>query len=137
MSIRSASLYRSAECLSKLAAHHPSQDKRFAKTKNSFKLRLRATQPPVLPAPPSEPLKLRLVRPSVSRENAERTESGSSGGKRELDDQKGRLSIKLNGERTESGSSGGRRELDETSKGRFTVKLKLPKDYKSSSAGAG
>jgi len=119
-----------------LAPHHLSQDKRFGKTKNSFKLRLRPTQPPVPPAPQSEPLKLRLVLPSVSRDNAERTESGSSAGKRELDDQKGRLSIKLNGERTESGSSGGRREVDEA-KGRITVKLKLPKDYKTSSAGAG
>lgn len=75
--------------------------------------------------------------PSVSRENAERAESESSGGKRDLDEQKGRLSIKLNGERTESGSSGGRRELDEA-KGRLTVKLKLPKDFvKPPAAGAG
>lgn len=92
LSIRSASLYRSVECLSKLAPHHLSQDKRFGKAKNSFKLRLRPTQPL---APQPEPLKVRVVRPSVSRDNAERAESGSSGGKRELFDAKGRLFVKI------------------------------------------
>ena len=110
---RSASLYRSAESLSKLAPHHPSQDKRFAKAKNSFKLRLRPTLSPAAPAPPaaptsqSESLKLRIVIPSVSRDNAERTESGSSGGKRELEESKGRLSIKLKLPKSSSAYEGG------------------------------
>jgi hypothetical protein len=47
------------------------------------------------------------VRPSGSRENAERTESGSSGGRREVDEQK------------------------------LKIVLKMPKDYKSSSVNAG
>lgn len=79
---RSASLYRSAEFLAKLAPNHVSQDKRFAKTKNLFKLRLRPTQSPAPPAPQSEPLKLRLILPSSSKDNADRAESESSGGKR-------------------------------------------------------
>jgi hypothetical protein len=106
-------LYRSAESLSKLAPHHLSQDKRFAKTKNSFKLRLRPTQSPAAstpqaaPTPQPESLKFRIVLPSVSRDNADRTESGSSGGKRELDEAKGRLSIKLKLPKSSAHEGGG------------------------------
>ena len=107
--IRSASLYRSAESLSKLAPHHLSQDKRFAKTKNSFKLRLRPTQSPAAsapapaPTPQSESLKVRLICPGY----AERTESGSSGGRRELEEGKGRISIKLKLPKSSSAHEGG------------------------------
>lgn len=102
-------MYRSAESLSKLAPHHLSQDKRFAKTKNSFKLRLRPTQSPAASAPTatptlSESLKVRLV---VPRDNAERTESGSSVGKRELDEAKGRISFKLKLPKSSSAHEGG------------------------------
>ncbi|XP_024359807.1 transcription initiation factor TFIID subunit 2 isoform X2 [Physcomitrium patens] len=90
---RSASLYRSAEYLSKLAPKHASQDTGSAKAKNAFKLRLRPAQSPV-PAQP-EPLKLRLVLPSSSKDDANRKDIDSSGSEREMDEQKGRFSIKL------------------------------------------
>lgn len=90
-------MYRSVECLAKLAPSQPSQDKRFVKTKNSFKVRLRSTQAPA-PTPSSAPvpspytkLVVKLKPPVI----AERTESGNSAGRRELDEQKGRLVFKL------------------------------------------
>ena len=84
-------MYRSAECLAKLAPSQPSQDKRFVKTKNSFKVRLRTTQAPAPVPSPYTKLVVKLKPPVI----AERTESGNSGGRRELDEQKGRLVFKL------------------------------------------
>ena len=87
-------MYRSAENWAKMTSTHPSQVKKFVKSKpgsSTFKFRLR----PVEAARP-EPIRFRLVLPGASKDNAECTESGNTGVMRELDEQKvGRFKLKL------------------------------------------
>lgn len=87
-------MYRSAENWAKMTSTHSSQVKKFVKSKpgsSTFKVRLRPVE-----APRPEPIRLRLVLPGASKDNAERTESANTGATREVDEQKvGRFKLKL------------------------------------------
>ncbi len=97
---RSAAIYRLVDNKSKATPGQATLEKKsvgnVTSKPGSFKVRLRPTETP-LAAPRVEPIKLRLPgRPNLPRDNPDHAESGSSGGKQDVEEQKvGKLKLKI------------------------------------------
>jgi hypothetical protein len=97
---RSAAIYRLVDNKSKATPGQATLEKKsvgnVTSKPGSFKVRLRPTETP-LAAPRVEPIKLRLPgRPNLPRDNTDHAESGSSGGKQDVEEQKvGKLKLKI------------------------------------------